>query len=272
MTRYSTLLFLLLSIYIFPQQKWATRYYHETQGKDIVLYADNDELMPMSVKFQFETTNMNTTAKSGTVFVIPPKTKRFEISKFIQANPRAAYKFSYQSLTNFGNAIQENYYKDYVYWLPFEKGKTQLVFQGYRGKISHQDSDALDFNLKVGEKVYAAREGLVVDMDENNTRNCADISCAKFNNKIIVMHSDGTFAEYLHLKFNGAEVNLGDTVSKGQFLGYSGNTGYSTGPHLHFSVFINRLDGKRTFIKTNFKTSQSERELLVEKKSYTRNY
>ena len=68
------------------------------------------------------------------------------------------------------------------------------------------------------------------------------------------------------------QVKEGDEIKKGQLIGYSGNTGFSSGPHLHFAVFINRIEGSRTFIKTKFRTAQGEEILLKEGKSYTRNY
>lgn len=266
------ILLIFFSTNLFSQQKWNIRYYHEIQGKEAVVYADNNEWMPVSTQFTFELENMKSTLQSGEIVVVPARSKRIEITKFSRINTNAANRFSYQMTSNFGNALQQEFDVEYVYWLPFETRKTQIVFQGYRGKLSHKDSDALDFNLKTGEKIFAAREGLVVEVVENNTRNCPDISCAKFNNLILIMHSDGTFAEYSHLKYDGAEVHEGDQIEKGQFLGYSGNTGYSTGPHLHFSVFINRIDGKRDYIKTKFKTSENEGTFLEEKKSYTRDY
>ena len=266
------IIFLLQFLVLFSQQKWKVKYYHETEGNSAVIYADNDEWMPVSTKIKFELQNMTSSLEENSTVVLPPKSKRIVITKFTPQKANSKNGFHYTVMSNFGDVLQENFDEDYIYWLPFEKGKTQLVFQGYRGKLSHQNADALDFNLKTGEKIYAAREGIVVDVVENNTKNCADISCAKFNNYIFIMHSDGTFAEYSHLKFDGAEVSEGDQIEKGQFIGYSGNTGYSTGPHLHFSVFINRIDGTRDYIKTKFKTSNSEATLLKEKKSYSKNY
>lgn len=273
MQRFFLLLILLsFSNHLLSQSKWNIRYYHEIEGRSAVVYADNDEWMPISSKFSFKLENMTSTLPNETVIVMPPKSRRVLIARINPDKPNQKNGFQYSVVTNFGDVTQEKYDKDYVYWLPFEVGKTQLIFQGYRGKLSHKDSDALDFNLNTGDKIFAAREGLAIEVVENNTKSCSDISCAKFNNRIIIMHSDGTFAEYSHLKFQGAEVNPGDQIKKGQLIGYSGNTGYSTGPHLHFSVFINRLDGKRDYIKTKFRTSDSEATLLEEKKSYTRNY
>ena len=58
----------------------------------------------------------------------------------------------------------------------------------------------------------------------------------KFANYVIIEHSDGTMGNYYHLKQGGAVAVIGQKVAKGDLIGYSGNTGYSSGPHLHFSV------------------------------------
>ena len=60
-------------------------------------------------------------------------------------------------------------------------------------------------------------------------------------NYIFIYHADGTVASYLHLKLKGVIVKEGQTVSQGQVIGYSGNTGYSDGPHLHFELWHNGL-------------------------------
>lgn len=271
MTKTFSITFLLISLFCFSQKSWNIRFYNEVNGSDAQIFADNSEEMPMSAKFSFKLQNMTSTLENGQIVVIPPKTKKFPVAKLAPVKPNAANMFSYTNTYNFGNVLQENYDTDYSYSLPFEKGKTQLIFQGYNGKFSHQNAAALDFNLKTGDQVFAAREGTVVEVVKNNSQSCPDISCAKFANKVLIMHSDGTFADYAHLKQNGTDLKPGDRIEKGQFIGYSGNTGFSNGPHLHFSVFINRINGDRTFIKTKFNVAESEIPVyLAEGKTYTR--
>ena len=86
----------------------------------------------------------------------------------------------------------------------------------------------------------------------------------------MIYHSDGTFAEYTHIKNNGAEVNVGDQIKIGQFIGYSGDVGWATGPHLHFIVFFQRLK-KRVTLKTKFLTQKGKPAIsLVERQKYKR--
>lgn len=112
----------------------------------------------------------------------------------------------------------------------------------------------------------------VITVTTQNTQNCETKECAKFNNEIIILHSDGTLAEYVHLNKNGAVVKIGDEVVQGQHIGFSGNTDWSKGPHLHFSVFIPKIDGERTYIKTKFNVAGSNIPIyLSETKTYSRN-
>ena len=93
------------------------------------------------------------------------------------------------------------------------------------------------------------------------------------SNYIYVFHNDGTIAEYVHIKKGSARVKVGDFVNQGQVIADSGNVGWSTGPHLHFSVFIQRLRGCRDYIETRFKLEDGRKtDFLAEGKNYNRAY
>lgn len=267
------LLFLIgFSILISAQSVGTLRYFTEKVNNSYELYAENLELMPMSATFVFTLDNMKSSLPNNKIVVIPPESKRFLVTTLSAVTPNKKFGYGSSSTYTFGDITQTTYDADYIYDLPFGKDKSYRVYQGYNGKISHFNQAALDFNFKTGEKVYAARAGKVVALEERYNTNCKTKECAKYNNFILLLQPDGTFAEYLHLKQNGVEVKLGDQITKGQLIGYSGNTGWSTGEHLHFGVFLNRMNGERLFIKTKFKTSGSSAEFLEEKKSYTKNY
>lgn len=268
MAKLLTVLMLSISGIIAAQTSGKLKFTTEKSKNSYVIYGENEEEMPMSAVFKFTLTNMKSTLNSDEIVVIPAKSTRNLIAVISQLDLTKSYSYKYSSMYNFGDVTLNSFDKQYQYSLPFETGKTFLIYQGYNTLKSHKDQVALDFNLKVGDKIFAARGGKVVAVEEKFEQGCGTIECAKYNNKILILHSDGTFAEYLHLKQNGAEVNVGENISQGQMIGYSGNTGWSTGPHLHFAVFINRMDGKKHYIETKFMSSNSPAELLIENKSY----
>jgi murein DD-endopeptidase MepM/ murein hydrolase activator NlpD len=77
----------------------------------------------------------------------------------------------------------------------------------------------------------------VVRVVEDFSRGGTEERLRKRANLIFILHADGTIARYLHLQRGGAHVEVGDRVAAGDLIGFSGNTGYSQGPHLHFDVF-----------------------------------
>lgn len=125
-----------------------------------------------------------------------------------------------------------------VVHVPLAQGTTVDIAQGMHGNFSHNGSQvhALDFDVPMGTTVVAARDGIVVDVSEGSNSGCGDASCASQGNYVRIDHGDGTYAVYYHLQQNGALVDVGDRVCAGQSIGLSGNTGWSTGPHLHFQV------------------------------------
>jgi len=142
----------------------------------------------------------------------------------------------------------------YVYWLPFKPGKKFLLIQGWQSNMSHKGELSLDFKMKTGTSIYAAREGIVTEVKEDAEHGGLKDEYLNDGNHIVIKHNDGSEAGYWHLQHNGALVSLGDTIKKGQLIALSGNTGYSAFPHLHFWVYKNE-DGFKT-IPTRFVTKK----------------
>ena len=133
--------------------------------------------------------------------------------------------------------------QDFEYLLPLRQSRNR-VDQGFGGQFSHQDEQnryALDFAAEIGTPVLAARGGTVMQVESDFSK--AGLKREKYGgraNFVRIVHDDGSMALYAHLKADGALVRVGQRVSAGQQIGLSGNTGFTTGPHLHFAVQVNR--------------------------------
>jgi murein DD-endopeptidase MepM/ murein hydrolase activator NlpD len=127
----------------------------------------------------------------------------------------------------------------YLYRLPYGDDVSFPIIQGYGAKLSHRGPEryTLDFGMPVGTRVHAARDGVVVLVEDSHDKGCASEECGRYANFVVVLHADGTTGEYFHLERGSVEVRVGDRVQRGQWLARSGNTGFSTAPHLHFGVY-----------------------------------
>ncbi len=154
--------------------------------------------------------------------------------------------------------LQKGIIKDdtsYVYALPFEEGKSFRVIQSYFSPFTHKERAALDFNMKKGVKITAAREGIVIRVKEDGTLGGLKKKFRSHGNNIVIEHADGSRAGYWHLQHNGVLVNVGDTIKKGQVIALSGKTGYALVPHLHFLVWKYDSTRKWQQVATRFQTS-----------------
>ena len=119
-------------------------------------------------------------------------------------------------------------------------GKATTIIQGNGGEFSHQDvygRYAWDYALVIGGPVVAARAGVVsVAIHHSNVGGPDKARFVKRANRVTIDHLDGTVATYLHLQKNSVPVRIGEYVVQGEFIGRSGDTGWVTAPHLHFSV------------------------------------
>lgn len=133
--------------------------------------------------------------------------------------------------------------RDVAYRLPLAQPQA-CIDQGFEGEYSHHDAEnryALDFAVPVGTPVLAARDGVVMQLQDGYRGHGLDRARdASRANYIRILHDDGSMAVYAHLAEAGVLVGVGQRVEAGQRIGLSGNTGYSTAPHLHFAVQVNR--------------------------------
>src|SRR5688572_14290960 len=148
----------------------------------------------------------------------------------------------------------------YLYRLPYGADVSFPIIQGYGAKLSHRGAErfTLDFGMPVGTPVHAARDGVVVLVEDSHDTGCAREQCGRFANFVVVLHADGTTGEYFHLARGSVQVRRGEPVARGQWLALSGNTGFSTAPHLHFGVYRTGRDRTTESLAVRFQTRSGE--------------
>ena len=168
-----------------------------------------------------------------------PAARRAPVSLTTQANDASPKSFVLEAVP--GAPGSGAHGSQVLYHLPFATPRVR-VDQGFGGQHSHDDAEnryALDFPLAEGTPVLAARAGTVMQVIDHHHANHQDRSQrGRGANLVRVLHEDGSMALYAHLA-PGAAVRPGQRVSVGTVLGRSGNTGFSTAPHLHFVVQAN---------------------------------
>lgn len=123
---------------------------------------------------------------------------------------------------------------------PFPAGQAYVISQGFQGENTHLGPDseyAVDIVMPIGTPVLAARDGTVMDVEEDFKSGGTDKAAyAERANRVLILHDDGTMAVYAHIDLASVNVRPGLHVRAGRQIARSGNTGFSSGPHLHFAV------------------------------------
>jgi len=129
---------------------------------------------------------------------------------------------------------------DLVVLPPFAQGEQFPISQGFQGEKTHLTPDsefAIDIAMPVGTAIHAVRSGTIMDVEEDFNRGGTNME--KFVDKanhVRILHEDGTMAVYAHLDLASVSVRPGARIRAGQKIARSGNTGFSSGPHLHFVI------------------------------------
>lgn len=237
--RFILILFLLISI-LFSAGDNSVLIKAAKAGEYVLVSGENKNPFSVTVTYKADFKNLSTDVKMPMLFVMKPQSKIKVLKLHVEKND-FTFKAHYKWTLGSKDAKHDD---TYVYRLPYKAGTSQMVSQGFNGKFTHfgKSQYAVDFNLKEGTEVYAAREGIVVITKSDSNRGGANKAYEKDANHVIIEHSDGTLASYDHLKQNGVVIKVGQKIERGQLIGYSGKTGYAQGPHLHFIVY-KAIDG-----------------------------
>ncbi|MEO8463813.1 MAG: peptidoglycan DD-metalloendopeptidase family protein [Gammaproteobacteria bacterium] len=219
------------------------RLFQRTNETSISLIAQNTFYAPIQLAYRLsEMQNVSSSTPRTGLKTLPPRseTELLMVGKEVQ-NEELKFEYEFQFLP--GEPGAEHQPKQ-PYRLPFALSSTVYVSQAFPDVITHGDPAsqyAIDFVMPVGTHVFAAREGVVIevasDFFEHGTDMKADGPRA---NVVRVLHDDGTMSLYAHLNWNTIRVVPGQHVVRGEYIADSGNTGFTTGPHLHFVVQRNR--------------------------------
>ncbi len=214
----------------------------ETSDGMVYVYVNNRMAGPMQVQLSAGNSarNMDAWPALPVSYVLEPKQRKL-LTRLQPADNSVSMTRDLQSLGIPGDphAIPD----DVAYSLPLDENSRWELGQEFNGEYSHHDEQnryAVDFIVPVGTPVLAARSGIVMETIANYDGGGQNAKLyASRANFIRILHDDGSMALYAHLKENGILVNAGQRVVLGEVIGYSGNTGFSSGPHLHFALQIN---------------------------------
>ena len=201
------------------------------------LFVENNSYGDVTVILEVDMTNL-TSSQTSPVTVTVSRHAKKRVMRLIVDDPQKRWKYRSNFSVAYG-ALNTKHDADYHYRLPFEPGKAYRVIQTFGGRVSHQGESeyAVDFAMPEGTQVCAARPGRVVATQSSSNTGGHEKKFRDEGNFIYIRHADRTLGVYVHLKKDGVLVDAGDYVRRGQLIGLSGNTGWSSRPHLHFGVY-----------------------------------
>ena len=203
-------------------------------GSGVTLTARNQFHAPMEVALEFESIEEVEYPPSGHSlrWLVPARSELVLLELPSLGDPVApTVRYRYVYLPGDPAARHAG---GFNYRAPFAAGASYPITQTYPDSVTHLTRDsmyAVDIAMPVGTDIVAARGGIVFDVASTNFKGGPDADeYADLANLVRILHDDGTYAVYAHLNWNTIRVKTG------QYIADSGNTGFSSGPHLHFAV------------------------------------
>jgi murein DD-endopeptidase MepM/ murein hydrolase activator NlpD len=215
----------------------------EFVGRTLELTASNDFHAPVELKLTIERIRglEFPDAEDDLHWILPPRSRTTLVALSLLENQAApVLQYSYRYLP--GDPAAEHAPPG-AYRVPFAIASNYPVSQAFPEVITHTSPDsyhAIDLAMPIGTDIFAARDGIVFDVASGNFGGGLDaVRDGPKANVVRILHDDGTYAVYAHLNWNSIRVRPGDRVRRGEYIAESGNTGFSSGPHLHFAVLRN---------------------------------
>jgi murein DD-endopeptidase MepM/ murein hydrolase activator NlpD len=219
------------------------RIWREDNGSSSRILASNQALYPVEVAaWLVSASNLRALGKDDGVRAVLAPGEQRTVLELEPLDPARDWSFDFRAGFVPGDpAVRHD--DGYVYRPPFAPATSFRLSQAYPDAITHVTPDsehAVDIAMPEGAGVFAARDGLVVEVAYSNFQGGFDMQrFGREANLVRILHGDGSFAVYAHLSWDSIRVRVGQEVVRGQPIGASGNTGFSSGPHLHFAVLRN---------------------------------
>ena len=227
--------------------------FEKTSGNgQVVLTALNKSDIPLTFTMDLDLSRLSASRSTKFTESLAPNESRTVVT-LTRRDESTPGNYQYTTRCTIGNK-DADHDDDILYLLPYAGGRSYRVIQGYGSNFSHTGREAytVDFYMKEGTSVHAARAGIVAQIEESHSIGCWERHCGAYANFIVVVHDDDTTGEYYHLQKDGVLVEQGQIVSAGQLIGLSGNTGHTTMPHLHFGVYRAIANGREQSIPVRY--------------------
>jgi len=216
---------------------------HEFQGRAVELVAHNDSYVPIELEVDIKKIRglAFPDPDDDLMWVVPARTELPLMTlALLETGTQPFLEYQYKYLAGDPNA---RHAPRQAYRAPFAIATNHPITQAFPEVATHTTRDshyAVDVAMPIGTDIMAARGGVVFDIAASNFSGGLDpVKDGPRANVVRILHDDGTYAIYAHLNTNTIRVRPGDRVQRGQYIADSGNTGFSSGPHLHFAVVRN---------------------------------
>lgn len=216
----------------------------EQNGERLTIFASNVSPDVVDLRASFTLTNMRADRPVPLQILLRPLRVREPIVVLERIRQNEPFFYHWQNQAYFGDPNAKH---SGEYLPPTPKGQTMTIANAFFGSGAHESlvPHAIDVAMPEGTPVLAARSGVVVRTKSDSNEGGPDPKYGNAGNYVMIRHDDGTYGNYGHFRQFGVRVVPGQLVLAGTQIGESGNTGWSTGPHLHFDVSV--ADGRGGF-------------------------